>query len=92
MVEAMFDTVAPRYDLVNRVMTFGLDRRWRRFTVAALGLPDGSTVADLACGTGDLCVDLERAGLAAIGFDLSAGMLTAAHTTSPLVRADHSLL
>jgi len=88
VVQAMFDTVAPRYDLVNRVMTFGLDRRWRRVTVAALGLPGGSTVADLACGTGNLCVDLARAGLVAIGFDVSAGMLTAAHTTAPLVRAD----
>ncbi len=88
VVEAMFDTVAPRYDLVNRIMTFGLDRRWRRVTVAALGLGRGSTVVDMACGTGDLCVDLQRAGLAAIGFDLSAGMLSAAHTTAPLVRAD----
>jgi len=88
VVQAMFDTVAPRYDLVNRVMTFGLDRRWRRVTVAALGLPSGSTVADLACGTGELCVDLARAGLVAIGFDVSAGMLTAAHTSAPLVRAD----
>ena len=88
VVQTMFDTVAPRYDLVNRIMTFGLDRRWRRVTVTALGLGSGSTVVDLACGTGDLCVDLQRAGLAAIGFDLSAGMLTAAHTTAPLVRAD----
>lgn len=88
MVRAMFDTVAPRYDLVNRVMTFGMDRRWRRAAVAALGLPGGSSVADLACGTGDLCVDLVKAGLDPIGFDLSAGMLAAAHTTVPLVRAD----
>ncbi len=87
-VRSMFDAVAPRYDLVNRVMTFGLDRRWRRATVAALDLPDGSTVADLACGTGDLCADLAGVGLAPIGFDLSAGMLAAAHTAAPLVRAD----
>lgn len=88
VVEAMFDTVAPRYDLVNRIMTFGLDRRWRRVLVGTLGLPPRSTVADLACGTGDLCDELARAGLAPIGFDLSAGMLAAAHTTVPLVRAD----
>ncbi len=87
-VRAMFDAVAPRYDLVNRIMTFGLDRRWRRATVAALGLPPRSTVADLACGTGDLCADLVRAGLAPIGFDLSSGMLAAAHTSVALVRAD----
>jgi demethylmenaquinone methyltransferase / 2-methoxy-6-polyprenyl-1,4-benzoquinol methylase len=87
-VRAMFDAVAPRYDLVNRVMTFGLDRRWRRVTVAALGLAHGSTVADLACGTGDLCAELAGAGLAPVGFDVSAGMLAAAHTKAPLVRAD----
>jgi demethylmenaquinone methyltransferase/2-methoxy-6-polyprenyl-1,4-benzoquinol methylase len=88
VVGAMFDAVAPRYDLVNRVMTFGLDRRWRRVTVAALGLPWGTTVVDLACGTGDLCADLAGAGLVPIGFDMSAGMLAAAHSTAPLVRAD----
>jgi demethylmenaquinone methyltransferase/2-methoxy-6-polyprenyl-1,4-benzoquinol methylase len=88
VVRAMFDAVAPRYDLVNRIMTFGLDRRWRRATVAALDLAPRSTVADLACGTGDLCADLAGAGLAPIGFDLSSGMLAAAHTTVPLVRAD----
>jgi demethylmenaquinone methyltransferase/2-methoxy-6-polyprenyl-1,4-benzoquinol methylase len=84
----MFDAVAPRYDLVNRLMTFGLDRRWRRATVAALGLPAHATVVDLACGTGDLCADLVRAGLRPLGVDMSSGMLAAAHTTVPLVRAD----
>jgi demethylmenaquinone methyltransferase/2-methoxy-6-polyprenyl-1,4-benzoquinol methylase len=87
-VAAMFDTIAPSYDRVNRLMTFGLDRRWRRHTVAALGLPAGATVIDLACGTGDLCVELGRAELAALGVDLSAGMLGAARTVAPLVRAD----
>ncbi len=87
-VRSMFDSIAPRYDLVNRIMTFGLDVRWRRRTVADLGLPGGSVVADLACGTGDLCRELERHGIVAIGLDLSMGMLTAARTTSPLVHAD----
>ena len=53
LVRSMFDTIAPRYDLVNRVMTFGLDVRWRRQSVRALGLAAGSRVLDLACGTGD---------------------------------------
>jgi demethylmenaquinone methyltransferase/2-methoxy-6-polyprenyl-1,4-benzoquinol methylase len=88
VVRTMFDAVAPRYDLVNRIMTFGLDRRWRRATVTALGLPRRSRVADLACGTGDLCADLATAGLAPIGFDMSSGMLSAAHTQVPLVQAD----
>jgi demethylmenaquinone methyltransferase/2-methoxy-6-polyprenyl-1,4-benzoquinol methylase len=84
----MFDAIAPRYDLVNRVMTFGLDRGWRRRTVGALGLPAGSLVVDLAAGTGDLCRDLQAAGHRAVGFDLSAGMLEHARTSAPLVQAD----
>lgn len=87
-VRTMFDAIAPRYDLVNRIMTFRLDVRWRRHSVERLALEPGSVVADLACGTGDFCIDLERSGLLPIGFDLSAGMLHAARTTAPLVHAD----
>ena len=87
-VRAMFDAIAPRYDLVNRVMTFRMDVGWRRRTVAALGLPAGSVVVDLACGTGDLCREVARAGLAPVGVDFSAGMLAAARTSAPLLQAD----
>jgi demethylmenaquinone methyltransferase/2-methoxy-6-polyprenyl-1,4-benzoquinol methylase len=87
-VRSMFDAIAPRYDLVNRVMTFRLDVGWRRRTVRDLALPAGSRVLDLACGTGDLCRDLVRAGHAPIGIDLSFGMLAAARTGAPLVQAD----
>ncbi len=84
----MFDTIAPRYDLVNRVMTFRMDVGWRRRTVAALGLSPGSVVLDLACGTGDLCRCLQRQSLRPIGVDFSSGMLRAATTAAPLVNAD----
>ncbi|MGI9602016.1 MAG: ubiquinone/menaquinone biosynthesis methyltransferase [Acidimicrobiales bacterium] len=87
-VTTMFDTIAPRYDLVNRIMTFGLDVRWRRRTVKRLGLSPASTVIDLACGTGDFCRDLDRAGLQPVGLDLSMGMLLAARTDAPLANAD----
>jgi demethylmenaquinone methyltransferase/2-methoxy-6-polyprenyl-1,4-benzoquinol methylase len=87
-VRSMFDAIAPRYDLVNRIMTFGLDVRWRKRTVRSLGLPVGSTVLDLACGTGDLCRELAAAGLRPVGADLSFGMLAAARTTAPLVHGD----
>jgi demethylmenaquinone methyltransferase/2-methoxy-6-polyprenyl-1,4-benzoquinol methylase len=87
-VRAMFDTIAPRYDLVNRIMTFRMDVGWRRRTVEALGLPSGSQVLDLACGTGDLCTELVRGGHLPIGVDLSFGMLVAARTRVPLVHAD----
>ena len=87
-VRRLFDTISARYDLVNRVMTFGMDAGWRRRTVRELGLPPGSRVFDLACGTGDLCRDLAAAGHRPFGFDFSHGMLLAARTHAPLVEAD----
>jgi demethylmenaquinone methyltransferase / 2-methoxy-6-polyprenyl-1,4-benzoquinol methylase len=87
-VRGMFDAIAPRYDLVNRIMTFRLDVRWRRLTVRSLSLRPGSRVLDLACGTGDLCRELAAAGLAPAGVDLSFGMLAAARTTAPLAQGD----
>jgi len=88
----MFDTIAPRYDLVNRIMTFGLDRRWRRLAVASLGLPLRSVVLDLACGTGDLCRDLQASGYLAVGVDLSMGMLAHARTSASLAQGDATAL
>jgi demethylmenaquinone methyltransferase/2-methoxy-6-polyprenyl-1,4-benzoquinol methylase len=87
-VQSMFDTIAPRYDLVNRVMSFRMDVGWRRKTRQALRLQPGSTVLDLACGTGDFCVDLAEHGHNPIGVDLSFGMLAAARTGAPLVQGD----
>lgn len=87
-VTAMFDRIAPSYDRLNRVISLGQDRRWRRRTVAALALPPGARVLDLACGTGDLCRELAAAGLRPIGFDLSAGMLAHARAVAPFAQAD----
>ncbi len=87
-VRRMFDAIAPRYDLVNRIMTFGLDTRWRRRAVDALDLAPGSVVLDLASGTGDFCRLLHRRGYHPVGTDFSGGMLTAARTSAPLVQAD----
>jgi demethylmenaquinone methyltransferase/2-methoxy-6-polyprenyl-1,4-benzoquinol methylase len=91
-VEAMFDRIAPRYDRMNRVISLGQDVRWRRRAVATLDLPPGARVLDLACGTGDLCRELDEAGHRAVGVDLSQGMLEAASTDAPLVRADAARL
>jgi demethylmenaquinone methyltransferase/2-methoxy-6-polyprenyl-1,4-benzoquinol methylase len=87
-VRQMFDAIAPRYDMVNRIMTFRLDVRWRKKAVKRLALPAGSTVIDLAAGTGDLCIDLAKAGILPISFDLSYGMLAADRSGSPRVQAD----
>ena len=91
VVEAMFDRIAPRYDLMNRLMTFGIDRGWRRRAIAALGLGAGERVLDLACGSGDLAIAAAEAGARVVGLDFSAGMLRAAQERGVgcgLVRAD----
>jgi demethylmenaquinone methyltransferase/2-methoxy-6-polyprenyl-1,4-benzoquinol methylase len=87
-VRSLFDRISPRYDLVNRVMTFGLDIGWRRRTVRELRLPPGSRVFDLACGTGDLCRELRGSGYRPVGFDFAFGMLANARTDAPLVQGD----
>lgn len=87
-VRSMFDTIAPRYDLVNRLMTFRMDVGWRQRAVSSLGLVPGSVVADLACGTGDFCFELQRKGMVPLGFDLSFGMLAAAPRNFPRAQAD----
>lgn len=92
LVRDMFDAIAPRYDLVNRTMTFGLDIRWRKQSLRALGLPAGSAVLDLACGTGDFLKLLRAGDYRAFGIDLSWGMLAANHTGSPLAQADGAAL
>lgn len=87
-VRQMFDAIAPRYDLINRIMTLRLDVRWRRKAVRLLALPTSSRVLDVASGTGDLCIDLARAGLRPTSVDFSFGMLAADRSGAPRVQAD----
>lgn len=96
-VAAMFDGVARRYDLTNTVLSFGLDRRWRRRTRQCLQLVRGERVLDLAAGTGVSTVELSRGGVHAIACDFSLGMLRAgrAHRrrrTLPFVAGDATRL
>lgn len=83
-VRAMFDRIAPVYDLMNRVMTAGLDRRWRRMTARAAVRP-GDRVLDACCGTGDLALACERAGGRVVGLDFSPAMLARARRKSSSV-------
>jgi demethylmenaquinone methyltransferase/2-methoxy-6-polyprenyl-1,4-benzoquinol methylase len=74
---AMFDRIAARYDFMNRVLSLGLDKSWRRRTVKALMLGEKPRVLDVATGTGDLAIEIARAcpGAKVIGVDPSRGML-----------------
>jgi demethylmenaquinone methyltransferase / 2-methoxy-6-polyprenyl-1,4-benzoquinol methylase len=87
-VQGMFDAIAPRYDRLNRIISLRLDVRWRKRAVRDLALRPGSTVLDLASGTGDLCIDLARLGIRPISMDLSFGMLAADRSGAPRVQTD----
>jgi demethylmenaquinone methyltransferase / 2-methoxy-6-polyprenyl-1,4-benzoquinol methylase len=91
-VRAMFDAIAQRYELVNKLMTFGLDARWRKRAVADLRLPSNSLVLDIAAGTGDFTRELVHQGHRAIATDLSLGMLRAGSEMPEAVQADASSL
>lgn len=80
-VRRMFDRIAPVYDSMNRLMSAGLDRRWRRETAAAVVRP-GDRVLDVCCGTGDLALEAARAGGNVTGLDFSAPMLERARGKS----------
>jgi demethylmenaquinone methyltransferase / 2-methoxy-6-polyprenyl-1,4-benzoquinol methylase len=80
-VRGMFDRIAPVYDAMNRVMTAGLDRRWRRLAVREVVWP-GDRVLDSCCGTGDLAIEAERRGGRVVGLDFSERMLERARRKS----------
>jgi len=80
-VRTMFDRIAPVYDAMNRVMTAGLDQRWRRLT-AEVAVREGDRVLDACCGTGDLAVADLRAGARVVGLDFSERMLERARRKS----------
>ena len=84
-VRVMFDRIAPVYDLMNRLMTAGLDQRWRAITAKAVVRP-GDRVLDACCGTGDLALADLAAGGRVTGLDFSARMLDRAREKSAEVQ------
>jgi len=75
-IAGMFDAIAPRYDLLNRALSLGVDRRWRRRAVASLGLDGTQTLLDVCTGTADVALEGRRRGAArAIGVDFAGAML-----------------
>ncbi|HEV2892028.1 MAG TPA: demethylmenaquinone methyltransferase [Frankiaceae bacterium] len=82
-VAAMFDDVAPRYDLTNAVLSLGQDRGWRRATSRALALRPGEVALDLAAGTGTSSVALAASGATVVACDFSLGMLRVGVARNP---------
>jgi demethylmenaquinone methyltransferase/2-methoxy-6-polyprenyl-1,4-benzoquinol methylase len=76
-VRRMFGRIAGRYDLLNRLMTFGQDRRWRRIVVRMADLPPGGALLDVATGTGDIALEAlhQRPDVRAVGVDFTRAML-----------------
>jgi demethylmenaquinone methyltransferase/2-methoxy-6-polyprenyl-1,4-benzoquinol methylase len=88
----MFDGIAARYDLLNRLMSLGMDRRWRRRLAEYCAVAPGAHCLDLCCGTGDVARELAARGAGVVGLDASAAMLArACERTEPhlhFVRGD----
>jgi len=84
-VRTMFARISGRYDLLNRVLSLGIDQRWRRSLIAQAGEVRGVRVLDLCCGTGDVSLGFARAGARVVGVDFTPEML--AHAESKRVRA-----
>jgi len=87
-VREMFDRISPSYDRMNRLMSMGLDGRWRRLGVRMSGVRPGDSALDVCCGTGDFAVELRRvtgpSGRVA-GLDFAPEMLAVARAKSPVV-------
>jgi len=77
-IRSMFDEIAPRYDFLNRLLSLGIDRRWRRFAVQQLAIPTGGQVLDIATGTGDVALEVARQtpqDITIVGADVSREMV-----------------
>jgi SAM-dependent methyltransferase len=77
-VEDLFATIAPRYDLINDLQSFGLHRLWKRRLIRLAGIRPGELALDVCCGTGDVAFALAAAGATVTGFDFSEPMLAVA--------------
>ena len=89
-VRQMFDDISPRYDLLNRLLSFGIDRRWRRFAVSQLSIPENGRVLDIAAGTCDVALEVAAQtdpSVTIVGEDFTQGMLV--HGQNKLNNSEH---
>lgn len=71
----LFDTIAPRYDFITRLLSYGRDQAWKRQVIELAAIAPGETVVDLACGTGDLAAAAAARGARVVGLDLVPRMI-----------------
>jgi demethylmenaquinone methyltransferase/2-methoxy-6-polyprenyl-1,4-benzoquinol methylase len=77
-VRGLFATIADRYDFITVLLSYGLDRRWKRRLIAEAGVRRGETVLDLACGTGDIAFEAAARGASVFGLDITPRMIVLA--------------
>lgn len=82
-ISAMFDSIAESYDKLNHILSFGLDRMWRKKLVGEVVGNGAKKVLDVACGSGDVAIALYNAGMEVTGVDISGKMLNVARKKSP---------
>jgi ubiquinone/menaquinone biosynthesis methyltransferase len=89
-VRRLFATIADRYDLITRILSYGQDRRWKRRAIALARLTPEDRVLDLACGTGDLMFEAASRVRQAVGVDLTFRMLQLAATRRSSLAGPHA--
>ena len=85
-VHELFSRIAPRYDLINDLQSFGLHRHWKRRVIQVAHPQPGQRALDLCCGTGDLALGLARRGVRVTGLDFSERMLDKAAQRAQAIR------
>ncbi len=91
-VRRLFDTIADRYDLITRVLSWGLDQRWKTRLVRLSGIEPGTRVLDLACGTGDLAIAAAGRGASVVGLDITPRMIVLARRAALARRTDRPVV
>jgi demethylmenaquinone methyltransferase/2-methoxy-6-polyprenyl-1,4-benzoquinol methylase len=92
-IAGMFDAIAPRYDLLNRVLSLGIDRRWRTRAIRSLGLSERDVLADVCTGTGDVALEARRQARVGrvVGIDFAGAMLAIGRNKVRAAGEDHRI-
>src|SRR5690348_14579732 len=90
-VNQLFTAIAPRYDLINDLQSFGLHRYWKWRSIRLIAVQPGECALDVCCGTGDLALALARHGARTVGLDFNQNMLRIAESRKSKLRLPNSI-